>query len=455
VANDLAERHLALAWRCGLSPPLVVADGRALQIIYRGRCPGGAGPDVRGALLVFANGALVEGDVEFHQRASDWFGHGHHRDARYRSVVLHVVLDADRPAPPDSRGEPVPTLVLSPNDLAAIPLLDGTSGGAEECHRAASQRGSAAIVPILDNLGDRRLTQRAARFEADLTTLTAEQLVYESLFDALGFSRNRAAFIRLARAVPVELLAALLGRRPADEAMLLAEAILFGAAGLLPSQRATTAVDWEGDDTVDEIEATWSLYRGDWNGLVLESKDWVFGGVRPANYPTRRVATAARTIVRFRDRGLVSAILAPLRAGEPGPQALEGLFLVSEPDTYWSTHCDFGRPLPGSPAALLGRDRARDAVVNVVLPFALAVAATSDDRALADATWATYRGFPRPSSYQATESLATALGLTSKTVGTARRQQGLLHLVRQHCEGAGCGGCPLGESSGRTEGDPR
>jgi len=410
---------------------------------------------VRGALIVFANGTLVEGDVEFHQRAGDWFGHGHDRDPRYRGVVLHVVRSADGPTPLDSRGEPVPTLVLLPEDLTKIPLPDGLGGTAEDCHRAASERGSGTIVPILDELGDRRLTQRAARFEADLTTMTAEQLVYEYLFDAFGFSRNRAAFIRLAQAVPVDLLAALLGRRPAGEALLLAEAILFGAAGLLPSQRADTAVDWPGDDTVDELETTWSLYRGDWDGLVLDSKDWVFGGVRPAAYPTRRVATAARTIVRFRETGLVGAVLAPLGADESGPKALEDLFVVSDPDAYWSTHCDFGRTLPGPAAALLGRDRARDAVVNVVLPFALAIAATTDNRALADSTWATYRHFPRPSAYQATESLATALGLTSKTVGSARRQQGLLHLVRQHCEGAGCGGCPMLESSRRTEADPR
>ena len=80
--------------------------------------------------------------------------------------------------------------------------------------------------------------------------------------------------------------------------------------------------------------------------------------------------------------------------------------------------------------------------------FALAIAATIDARALADAAWATYRVFPRPAAYEATESLTAQLGLTSKHVGTARRQQGLLHLVRQHCEGGGCGGCPLGERRG-------
>jgi hypothetical protein len=444
VSTDLAERHLALAWRRGLPSPLITTDGRVLQIVYRGRCPGGAGPDVRGALLAFASGRLVEGDVEFHQRASDWFVHGHHGDAAYRGVVLHVVLSADGSVPFDVRGEPVPTLVISPDELAAIASANELSGNADDCHRAARERGPDALGAALDELGDRRLTQRAARFEADLSNLGPEQLAYESLFDALGFSRNRAAFIRLARAVPVALIEALLGRRPADDALLVAEAILFGVAGLLPSQRADTAVDWEADDTVAELESTWTLYRGEWSGYGLASKDWVFGGVRPANYPTRRIATAARTIVRHRTDGLARAFLAPLRPGEVKPRVLEDLFLVAEPEGYWSAHCDFGRPLPGAPAALLGRDRARDAAVNVVLPFALAIAATIDDRALADAAWATYRTFPRPAAYEATEALAADLGLSSKHVSTARRQQGLLHLVRQHCEGGGCGGCPLG-----------
>src|SRR5262249_38889259 len=122
------------------------------------------------------------------------------------------------------------------------------------------------------------------------------------------------------------------------------------------------------------------------------------------------------------------------------------LFLVDDPGGYWATHRDFGQPLPGHPAALLGRDRARDAVVNVLLPLALAVAVQTDDRALADAAWSTYRAFPRPSAYQATQRLSDDLGIPYKLISTARRQQGLLHLLRTHCERASCATCPLSTS---------
>ncbi|HEX5415688.1 MAG TPA: DUF2851 family protein, partial [Chloroflexota bacterium] len=272
--------------------------------------------------------------------------------------------------------------------------------------------------------------------------LSPEQVAHEALFDALGFSRNRDTFVRLAQRVPSALLVAYLGQRPAAEATLLAEAILFGVAGLLPSQRAELAVDWEGDDLADELESIWAVYRRDWEGFCLNAADWVFGGIRPANWPTRRIATAARLIVRHRHVGLAAVLLGPLRA-PASPRALEEVFRMEDAESYWATHCDFGHPLPGRPAALLGHDRASEAVVNVLLPFALARAAQRDEPGLARAAWAAYRDFPRATAYEATRQLAADLGIPPRHAATARRQQGLLHLVRNHCDQAGCLECPL------------
>lgn len=433
------ERALVRAWQRGLNGPLKTVDGRPLAIVYRGRCLGGAGPDVRGALLAFADGTLREGDVEFHLRSGDWRAHGHHRDTRYRSVILHVVAEVDGPGPTDPDGQPIPTLIIPAAQLTAEDT--GFGPDAETCHRRARERPE-EILTALDTLGDRRLAQRAARLEAELSHLSPEQVAYEAIFDALGFSRNRASFVRLAQRVPYALLAAYLGRRPADEATILAESILFGVAGLLPSQRADLAVDWEGDALTEELESVWAVYQSDWEGFCLDPADWVFGGIRPANWPTRRIATAARLIVRHRHVGLDAVLVSPLRA-EARPRVLEEVFRVEEAEGYWATHCDFGQPLPGRPAALLGHDRASEAVVNVLLPFALARAAQGDAPNLANAAWSAYRVFPRATAYEATRKLAADLNLPPRQSASARRQQGLLHLVRNHCEQTGCLDCPL------------
>lgn len=438
----LGERLLVRAWQRGLRRPLETTDGRQLSVIFRGRCLGGAGPDVRGAILAFDGGHLVEGDVEFHLRTVDWRGHRHDRDPRYRAVVLHVVLEADGPAPPDARGDPLPTLVLRPDDLTDLVAGDHPAlSTPETCHRRARERGG--VVAVLDGLGDRRLAEKAARFEADLTHRSPEDLAYEAVFDALGFSHNREPFARLARAVPGDFLYALLGRRPPADALLLAQAILFGVAGLLPSRRPKAAVDWEGDEVVAELEDVWALYRGEWDGFSLDLADWTFGGVRAANYPTRRIATAAHLIVRYRTEGFEAAFLAPLRRRNSEPPVLDGLFAVDAPADYWATHCDFGQRLPGGPAALLGTERARDAVVNVVLPLALAVAAHANEGHLADTAWKVYHSYPRPAAYGITRALSAELGLDGKQTRTARRQQGLLYLSRNHCERAACEQCPL------------
>ena len=115
------ERALVRAWQRGLNGPLKTVDGSPLAIVYRGRCLGGAGPDVRGALLAFADGTLQEGDVEFHLRSGDWRAHGHHRDTRYRSVILHVVAEVDGPGPTDPDGQPIPTLIVRGWILASDP----------------------------------------------------------------------------------------------------------------------------------------------------------------------------------------------------------------------------------------------------------------------------------------------------------------------------------------------
>src|SRR5262249_18121574 len=154
--------------------------------------------DVRGAILAFDRRDLVEGDVEFHLRASDWFDHGHKADLHYRGVVLHVVLVDDAAPPLDASGRPLPTLVLVDEDLSGLgDAGSALSPDATASPRAARERATATLSATLDSLGARRLTERAARFEAALTRLGAGQLAYEALFDALGFSRNRAPFTRL------------------------------------------------------------------------------------------------------------------------------------------------------------------------------------------------------------------------------------------------------------------
>ena len=128
------------------------------------------GPDFRDALIA-APGGLLQGDVELHVRSSDFRRHGHHRDAAYAGVVLHLVFRDD------DRGE----TVLPGGGRALVVALEGWVEGRaleiqrwlerpslwrEPCLSAVARTGAAAVGATLDRLGEMRFRARAASVRA-------------------------------------------------------------------------------------------------------------------------------------------------------------------------------------------------------------------------------------------------------------------------------------------------
>ncbi|HEX5502229.1 MAG TPA: DUF2851 family protein [Thermomicrobiales bacterium] len=205
------------------------------------------------------------------------------------------------------------------------------------------------------------------------------------------------------------------------------EALLLGSAGLLPSQRAHRGPV---DTYVEGLDRAFGHARL----ASLPASAWKLWGVRPANAPARRVAAAAALLdalgapsglLRALDASTVNEAIAPLSARAGG---------------YWLAHFD---PCAGPcrlPPAFVGRARALEILLNVVLP----AAAASGDDALAGRARALYAKLPRPAAYGATRFLENALGSEGVRVPVnARRAQGLLALHRDWCTQGGCGRCPL------------
>ena len=123
---------------------------------------------------------------------------------------------------------------------------------------------------------------------------------------------------------------------------------------------------------------------------------------------------------------------------------LEKGFTVTA-DGYWASHFDFGLDSWSNNPTLLGRWRAADIVVNVLLPFTYAWSKATSQPELERKALDLYRSYPRLAVNTVERHMKTQLGLRNGLVNSAQRQQGLIHIYETLCTQGKCNSCPLSQ----------
>jgi hypothetical protein len=402
------------------------------------------GPDFLEAVLQSEDGRLFWGDVELHIRSRDWYAHGHDTDSRYDGVVLHVVLEDNdvRPAV-RSTGEEVPLLVvpsgietlIGASDTADAPGPE--SRGAGPFDQAQDRRPSDdRAIEVLASLGDERFHKRVRDYLDALLRQSAETLLYQEILRALGYPRNQDAFLALARIIMIDdLKRATRAVHSCSEREMVAQALLLGAAGLLPSQRGIGQLD----DYLDGLETRWR------DAAIRETVPlslWSFTRSRPAAIPPRRVAAAAILLARFSHRGLLASMTGLLEH-ESLNAFEEALTVVST--GFWAWHGDVRHALAKPLPTLLGRERARSLLINAILPFLAAYGWREGAQRMAQRAHELYSSAPALEQDRVVRRMVKRIWNENgaRRMLDARSQQGLHHLFREFCTNAGCALCPL------------
>ena len=106
------ERYIHLIWKHSFynSEKLFTTSGEKIHILFSGYFNIHSGPDFREAKIKI-NDITMFGDIEIHNKSSDWYKHNHHKDKGYNNVILHVVNIYDK-ITINLSGNIVPTFVI-------------------------------------------------------------------------------------------------------------------------------------------------------------------------------------------------------------------------------------------------------------------------------------------------------------------------------------------------------
>jgi hypothetical protein len=453
--------------------PLHTVDGREVCVLSPGAWNLEGGPDFRKAKIVIA-GELFCGDVELHVFSSEWHDHGHHSDARYDSIILHVALWHDSPGESVrlKSGALAPQLVLGnflekPIGVLAD-IIDGDgypstgAGSVGDCHAViAKLRGASKekVVELVESAGFERFEAKAARFrDRWASSGVREEAFYQCLLEALGNRANRVPFFELSQAVPLKEARRLIARPSGSCGVEDLEREYLREAGLLEPDHGAL----NDSETARYVRAG-IAGGGSANGQRVSS--WAFAGARPLGSPFRRIAAAAHIVRDFICRdgldrvvGTVESIRAEC---DPGPRemgaALARLreFVRPTVECYWDRRCMFGPRRLGMPVSLVGAQKAATLVVDVLLPAALGVAVNEKRGALAAAVRGLYGSHGPLVENHVTRFMRSRL-FGSPSAGWpgrgARVQQGLQKVFEDFCHGGirGCKACGFAEELGRV-----
>jgi hypothetical protein len=324
---DFQENFLHAVWKYQYfdKKNLQTTFGHSLEIKKIGFHNFHEGPDfLEGHILI--GKMQYHGNIEIHKKSSDWISHGHSDDGNYNAVILHVVFEHDRPIL-RSDGTEIPTLELKGKIfLDVIRNYERLSESREDilCSSRIEDIKDIIRYSMLEKSLIERLELKSNQILSIMehTKNDWEETAYRWLFQCFGFKTNAEAMLRLATSIPYKIL-----KKQGDKPQAL-EAILFGQAGLLPELSHDTYSDF--------LLTEYSFHQKKY-GLIpaLSFQEWKFMGVRPGNFPYRRLAQLARILAK--NSSLFSAVLDSSKEIEQ----FRKLFQVDQ-DVYWRHHSKLG-----------------------------------------------------------------------------------------------------------------
>ena len=423
------EQLLHYTWKHKLYPlkELTTNDGQRVEIVDPGLHNRNAGPDFFNAKIRIGSTMWV-GNVEIHDKSSDWYQHGHDKDSRYDNVVLHVAAELDTEVM-KSNGEYVPQLQLSvPDDvLTHYDELQKTDEY-PPCYKVIPHLSALIIHSWMAALQTERLEQKteAIRKRAELCNGSWEDAYFVTLARNYGFGINGEVFEQWAYNIPLNAVA-----HHRDDLFQI-EAIFMGQAGLLeldsiPEYYQKDALN---DGYFAKLRNEYQYLAHKFSMKPIDFKLWRFLRLRPQNFPHIRISQLAN--LYYQQKAGLSQLIECETLDE-----LKNV-LKSQVTPYWETHYTFGSTSPKNEKHL-SYGSINLLMINTAIPMLFAYGRHTSKEVLCD------RAFDFLEQLKAENNhiirMWQQVGLPVKTAGDS---QALIQLKKEYCDKKECLRCRFG-----------
>ena len=418
------ELLLHFTWQQRLLPlsPLTTTDRRPVEVIDPGLHNTNAGPDFFNAKVRIGE-TLWVGNIEVHERSSDWYAHRHGDSADYNNVILHIVGEADCAV--QIAGEEVPQLVL--------PIPESIRANYEalmhEAHFPPCFRAIPDVSPIersgwLTALTVERLQEKTERIEGYLRENCNdwEQAFFIALARNFGFGVNADAFELWAKSLPLKVVG-----KHRDDAFQV-EALFYGQAGLLDENLVK---EDRRDAHFERLRKEYAFLRHKFSLTPIDGSLWKLLRMRPQNFPHIRLAQLLHLYQAKRID--FSQILAA--------QSKDEIMTLLEAHTegYWQTHYTFGAAHETPSEKRLQSSSLHLLLINTIAPVLFCYGKYHNEETLCE------RAFDLLEKLSAESNFITRawgeIGLKAKS---AAESQALIQLKRNYCDRKDCLRCRFG-----------
>lgn len=444
------------------------------------------GPDFKNARIKIGN-ITYQGDVEIDLLHADWKGHGHFLNKKYNKVILHVVLynHSNEYVVFTQEGRKVQSILLESflkKDLRSDiqqAILSERYDRLEykmPCSQLNLRVTKKEKLAYMFDLGFARFRNKREAMLLRLKEITYlnelnlkepiiqydldekfynrkfvtndfkdktvwHQLIYESIFEALGYTKNKDIMRRLAEAANTRFLEQFINE---PDFVLVAESVLYNIAGLMPDVESLP--DDETTEYTKKLFQQWKNISAYYDGRSFKAANWHFYKLRPQNFPTIRIAGGARLLNKLLKENLVQNIIAIFKKTNNPRRLAADLrsLLVIKAQGFWKKHFVFDQPSKVELKYFVGLSRVDEIIINIILPIMSIYFELFNKHDLARKVLKLYLNYYQIADNSIVKEVSQTLSLDDAGKRTVY-SQGMIELFKNFCTKEKCLECKIGE----------